>query len=114
VFFIEPTFAKRGSAATKLGEFLATGVPVLINDGVGDSGTIVRAGGAGVVLSSPSEADVRAALPAIDAVLGDPSTRARCRQTAETHFSLEDGIARYAALYDRLLGVPAILSRSAS
>jgi glycosyltransferase involved in cell wall biosynthesis len=114
VFFIEPTFAKRGSAATKLGEFLATGVPVLINDGVGDSGTIVRDGGAGVVLPSPSEADVRAALPAIDAVLGDPSTRARCRQTAETHFSLEDGIARYAALYDRLLGVPAILSRSAS
>src|SRR5258706_9840928 len=44
VFFITPALSTMGTAATKLGEFLATGVPVIINDGVGDSGRIVRDG----------------------------------------------------------------------
>jgi glycosyltransferase involved in cell wall biosynthesis len=43
VFFIKPCFSKLGSAATKLAELLGTGVPVVINDGIGDSGRIVSA-----------------------------------------------------------------------
>ena len=112
VFFIAPTPSKRGSAATKLGEFLATGVPVLINEGVGDSGAIVRDGGAGVVLPGVAEADVSRALPAIEAVLRDPGAAPRCRDTARRHFDLRDGIARYAALYARLAGGPTTERRS--
>jgi glycosyltransferase involved in cell wall biosynthesis len=102
VFFIAPTSSKRGSAATKLGEFLATGVPVLINDGVGDSGAIVREGQAGVVVSSTGDADLRAALPSVLALLDDPCTAQRCRDTARRHFDLRDGIERYASLYEEL------------
>src|SRR5207245_2390890 len=50
MFFIKPVFSKKGSAATKLGEFLASGVPVVINEGVGDSAEIVRNERVGVVL----------------------------------------------------------------
>ncbi len=114
VFFITPSFAKRGSAATKLGEFLATGVPVVINDGVGDSGAIVRDGDAGVVLASPDAADVRGALPEIERALHDPRAPGRCRAAARRHFDLESGIARYGALYERLTGAGAPVATGAA
>jgi glycosyltransferase involved in cell wall biosynthesis len=108
VFFITPTFSKRGSAATKLGEFLATGVPVVINDGVGDSGAIVRGGEAGVVLPSAGLADLEEALLRIERMLDAPSTSHRCRETARRHFDLAAGIERYAALYARLAGAVSV------
>src|SRR5207249_3474453 len=44
VFFIRVCFSKRASAATRLAEFLGCGIPVVINDGIGDSGALVRDG----------------------------------------------------------------------
>ena len=104
LFFITPTFSKRGSAATKLAECLGCGVPVIINDGVGDSGTIVRDARAGVVLAS-LDADALAALPArVDALIADPGVAARCRAAAEASFDLGSGVGRYRKLYRGLLG----------
>jgi glycosyltransferase involved in cell wall biosynthesis len=104
LFFIKPVFSKKGSAATKLGEFLATGVPVVINDGVGDSGAIVRNGRAGVVLPDTSRGSFEASVDEVKGLLGDRDAPDRCRRTAETWFDLERGIEKYATLYDRLLG----------
>jgi glycosyltransferase involved in cell wall biosynthesis len=102
VFFIRVCFSKRASAATRLAEFLGCGVPVVINDGIGDSGEIVRAGRAGVVLAETTrEAFERSAAP-LEALLGDPQTAARCREVAMQEFSLTHGVARYAALYEQL------------
>ena len=103
VFFIKVSFAKRASAPTKLAEFLATGVPVIINDGVGDSGTIVREQGVGVVLSDTHAAAGEASLSQVAALLRDPERSARCRQVAERFFDLEMGVRRYRALYERLM-----------
>ncbi len=60
LFFIKVCFSKKGASATKMGEFLATGIPVVINDGVGDSGRIVREHRAGVVLSRMGLAEFEA------------------------------------------------------
>lgn len=106
LFFIKPVLSKKGSAATKLGEFLATGVPVIINDGVGDSGRIVREARAGVVLPDTQRESFVASVPAIEALLDDPGLAARCRATAERWFDLESGAARYAELYARLGAMP--------
>jgi glycosyltransferase involved in cell wall biosynthesis len=102
VFFIKPCFSKRASAATKLGEFLACGVPVVINDGIGDSGAIVRQGCVGVVLAEANAAQYDASLPEVARVLADPEMPARCRAVAEREFSLDRGVERYAALYERI------------
>jgi glycosyltransferase involved in cell wall biosynthesis len=102
VFFIEPTFARVGRAATKLGELLATGVPVIINDGIGDSGRIVGDGRTGIVLLDVTPDSVAGSIPTLGALLDDPDIRQRCRATAERWFDLETGVERYAALYARL------------
>lgn len=102
VFFIRRCFSKRASAATKLAEFLACSVPVIINDGIGDSGAIVRGNDVGVVLDDASPATFEATAVDFDRVLSDVTIRARCRQTAERLFSLADGVARYASLYEQL------------
>jgi glycosyltransferase involved in cell wall biosynthesis len=107
VFFIRVCFSKRASAATKLAEFLGCGVPVVINDGIGDSGELVRGARAGLVLDDLSEASYPRALEALRRLADDPDAGARCRAAAERFFSLDGGVARYAALYDSLFAAPA-------
>jgi len=102
MFFITPRLSTVGAAATKLGEFLATGVPVIINDGVGDSARIVRDGRAGIVLPDVTPQSLAASLPAVAALLDDTDIRHRCRVTAERWFDLDAGVERYASLYARL------------
>ncbi|MBZ5557742.1 MAG: hypothetical protein LAO77_10765 [Acidobacteriia bacterium] len=102
VFFIRVCFSKRASAATKLAEFLGCGVPVIINDGIGDSGDTVRADGVGVVLPDTSRAAFAASEGAVRSLLADGGVAARCRATAVREFSLTEGAVRYAQLYDTL------------
>lgn len=106
LFFIKVCFSKRGSAATKLAEFLGCGVPVIINDGVGDSGWIVRESRVGVVLPDTRPEDFAASLPDVERLLADPHRAARCRETARRHFALDTGVRRYADLYARLASGP--------
>src|SRR5438552_18422610 len=102
LFFIKPVFSKKGSMATKLGEFLAAGVPVIINDGVGDSGDIVRKDGVGVVLSTLTDDAFRASQWDVEALLHDPDVARRCRAAATEYFDLERGVKKYEALYAAL------------
>jgi glycosyltransferase involved in cell wall biosynthesis len=106
VFFIRPSLSKRASAATKLAEFLACGVPVIINDGVGDSGAIVRAGRAGLVLSSLDEKSFARSLPEMRMLLADAGVRSRCRSVAADVFDLDRAVEQYASLYRRLAARP--------
>lgn len=104
LFFIKPSFSKRASAATKLAEFLGCGVPVIINDGVGDSGAIVRDAGVGVVLpANPVVASLKEAAPKLWSIISDPGTAARCRAVASELFDLDAGVDRYRRLYRQIL-----------
>jgi glycosyltransferase involved in cell wall biosynthesis len=102
LFFIRPSLSKRGSAATKLAEFLGCGVPVIINDGVGDSGRIVRRGAAGVVVPALDHASVETSLAQVRALLDDRGASGRCRQAALDVFDLEWGVGQYADVYGML------------
>lgn len=102
LFFIKPTLSKRGSAATKLAEFLACGIPVIINDDVGDSGAIVKRGQVGVVLSSVDAESVEGSLPGVRMILEDRAIGARCRKLAVELFDIERGVEKYRLLYRRL------------
>lgn len=99
MFFIRVCFSKRGSAATKLGEFLGCGVPVVINDGIGDSGWIVRKHNVGVVLSGTTRQDFDRSLQPVVRMWNDPAVSIRCREVAAQYFDLRAGIAQYASLY---------------
>ena len=96
LFFIRPTFSKIASCPTKLGEFLAMGLPVLTNGGVGDVAAVVEQSGAGVLVDRFDQAAYRAALTTLDAL---PRRGAEWRERARRWFDLDTGIDRYDALY---------------
>ena len=102
VFFIKPVFSKQASAPTKLGEFLGCGIPCLSNTGVGDMAAILQDEQVGVAVSAFDEATLAAALEKLLVMVAAPETVARCVAAAQRHFSLEEGVARYAAIYQQL------------
>ena len=103
MFFIKPVFSKKGSAATKLAEFLACGVPVVINDGIGDSGEIVRDKRVGIVLPQVDRAAFDESYERVRALFGDTESRRRCRDVAVELFDAGAGAAQYEAIYRELL-----------
>lgn len=77
---------------TKLGEFLATGRPVVVNSGLGDLDELVSRHDCGVVLRDASDGELERAVAEIDRLLEDPKTPLRCRTLAEEHFDVERGV----------------------
>lgn len=99
VFFIKPVFSKRASSPTKLGEFLACGVPCLTNAGVGDMQSILQGEGVGVVLSDFSPESEGEAVKQLLALCSDKDISQRCVDTARKYFSLEEGARAYDRIY---------------
>ena len=102
IFFIRPVFSKQASAPTKLAELLGCGVPCLGNSGVGDMAEVLEGDRVGVVLRAFDEDSMVAGLGQLLALAADPSTAARCVAAAQKHFSLNEGVRRYAAVYRQL------------
>lgn len=102
IFFIRPVFSKQASAPTKLAEFLGCGVPCLGNAGVGDMAEVLEGDRVGVALRAFDEDSLVAGLGQLLALAADPSTAARCVAAAQKHFSLDEGVRRYAATYRQL------------
>ncbi|HEY0412871.1 MAG TPA: glycosyltransferase [Allosphingosinicella sp.] len=101
VVFIRPTLSKAGCSPTKLAELFALNVPVIANAGVGDLDAIVDYGRNGSVIVPDFEpATLRAAL---EQVLTLPAGARGSIRAASAEFSLEEGIRRYASIYDRLV-----------
>lgn len=102
VFFIKPVFSKQASAPTKLAEFLGCGIPCLGNAGVGDMADVLEGERVGVALNDFSQASLRHGLERLIALSGQDDIQARCVAAARRHFSLDEGVARYRAIYDSL------------
>lgn len=98
VFFIRPTFSKKASSPVKQGELMAMGIPVICNEGVGDTDEIVNKNNAGLTinnLTTSSFSSINLAEYSFD-----PEN---IRKKATLHFSLKEGTQRYAYIYDKLL-----------
>ena len=54
--FIKPCFSKIASSPTKYAEYLASGLPLIINSGIGDSDALINNEGAGSLITEFSEA----------------------------------------------------------
>jgi glycosyltransferase involved in cell wall biosynthesis len=102
--FIKRCVSKIASSPTKNGEYLACGLPLVINAGVGDSDVLVNEWKAGVLIDDFSEEDYLRAGREIETMVRDPRVRESARSVAEKVFNLETVAAeRYAALYERVL-----------
>jgi len=102
VFFIKPLFSKQASAPTKLGEFLACGIPCLGNAGVGDMTKVLEGEQVGVVINAFDEVSISDGIQRLLKLVKDPKTSLRCVDAAKRHFSLDEGVERYRVVYDQL------------
>jgi glycosyltransferase involved in cell wall biosynthesis len=103
---IKPCLSKLSSSPTKVGEYLAAGLPVVSTAGIGDLDALLTdeagefGGPVGVVLPDCSCEAYRTALPRVLQLLDDPLTPARCRAAAAKYFDLEKvGWPCYRKLY---------------
>ena len=102
--FIKRCFSKQASSPTKNGEYLACGLPLVINAGVGDSDSLINDWKAGVLIENFSDEDFAQASRNIEAIVAAPDVRKNARSVAEQLFDLTAiGAERYAALYERVL-----------
>jgi len=101
--FRKPTFSQIAASPTKIPEYLAAGLPVVCNAGVGDMDDLVQGAAVGVVMRAfDSEAYAGAARTALE-LAADPHIATRCAGIASQHFNLESvGGASYRRMYRRI------------
>ena len=98
--FIKPCLSKLASSPTKNAEYLACGLPLIINSGIGDSDALVKEWGGGVLLTDFTEHEYTRIGERIQRMAAQ---REKARAIAEAVFDLETvGAERYAALYERV------------
>ena len=102
VMFIQPWHCKIASSPTKFAESLAAGVPVVVNKGIGDTEDIINKYRVGAVIEDFNKDSYQKAASQILSLLEEEGIKNRCWETAEKHFSLDMGVEKYAAIYQRL------------
>jgi glycosyltransferase involved in cell wall biosynthesis len=100
--FRRESFSTHGSCPTKIAECLACGIPVVVNEGIGDVAATLTENRAGPVLPEFTDAAYDHVLNELETLWSDPDLTRRCRNTAESCFALSDAVARYDEIYKSL------------
>lgn len=96
ISFIRPSFSKLSSSPTKVGEYLAAGLPIVTGRGIGDVDSLLSQFRVGILLEGFGEAQMRSAADALGQVVHDPEYAERSRQAARERLSLTGiGIPAY-------------------
>ena len=106
VSFIKSCFSKKASSPTKVAEYLACGLPVVLNGDIGDQAELAEETETCVVVDSFDGDELeRAVMRALTLASRPHAARvAAGRAVAEARFGLESvGVARYQRLYERLV-----------
>lgn len=102
LIFITPVFSKMASSPAKFAEYLSSGLPVIINEGIGDLEDYVFKNNIGAVVRDFNENQYRQAFVSLLNLLKDENLKFRCRQVACNSFSLDAGVDKYYKIYSRL------------
>ncbi len=97
LFFIKPSFSKRGSSPTKLAELLACGIPIIANAGVGDCDSIINENNCGVLIKNFTSSEYEKAIDTLADYTNKPAEY--YRNVSLTNFSLEKGVSLYEEIY---------------
>ena len=103
ISFIKPCYSKQSSSPTKIAEYLASGLPLVCNTGVGDLDKLIEENHVGALLREFTPLAYLKALHEVDLMRGDATLTERLRGVARQEFDLVGvGGTRYRRLYGRL------------
>jgi glycosyltransferase involved in cell wall biosynthesis len=103
VSFRRATFSQIAASPTKVPEYLAAGLPVVSNAGVGDTDELLERERVGVLVREFDDVDYARAAQEALRLCEEPGTSARCVEVARKFFDLETvGGRRYLDVYRRL------------
>ena len=103
ISFIKPCYSKQSSSPTKIAEYLAAGLPIVCNAGVGDLDKLIEEKQVGALLREFTPQAYLKALKGIDVMRSDENLAERLRGVARQEFDLVGvGRTRYRRLYERL------------
>ena len=101
VSFIKNCYSKQASSPTKNAEYLACGLPIIANSGIGDTDLHIKSKGIGALIDEFSDTGISSAISALQ---GLGNINELCRRTAKELFDLETvGGERYRRIYDRII-----------
>jgi glycosyltransferase involved in cell wall biosynthesis len=106
VSFIRPCFSKKGSSPTKVAEYLAGGMPIVMNAGVGDIDALATELDACVVVGSYDDQELEAAARrAVELARRPFQVRAEAtRRVARARYGMAElGVPRYEEIYRALM-----------
>jgi glycosyltransferase involved in cell wall biosynthesis len=99
LFFIKPAYSKKASSPVKQGELMAMGIPVICNDNVGDTASIVNTNQSGIVISKFDDRVLKEAAVMLEKAGFD---RKAIREKGKAVFSLSHGKDLYAEVYQKI------------
>jgi glycosyltransferase involved in cell wall biosynthesis len=103
VSFRKPTFSQIAASPTKIPEYLAAGLPVVSNAGIGDIDSLLESERVGVVIQDFSPAEFARAAKVAYALAQEVGVRQRCVDIARRHFDLKAvGGKGYLNVYRRI------------
>jgi glycosyltransferase involved in cell wall biosynthesis len=101
--FRKPTFSQIAASPTKIPEYLAAGIPVVSNAGIGDTDRVLLDDRIGIVVKDFNRDAYDQAVSGLLELLDDADLANRCRRSADKRFDLEKvGVERYRRLYQRI------------
>jgi glycosyltransferase involved in cell wall biosynthesis len=103
VSFIKPCYSKQSSSPTKIAEYLASGLPIVCNAGIGDLDKLIEQNQVGALVKQFTADAYLKALAEIAKVRSEERFAERLRDVARREFDLVGvGRTRYRRLYQRL------------
>jgi glycosyltransferase involved in cell wall biosynthesis len=104
LFFLAQGISEHGCSPTKIGEYWATGLPVVTTPNVSDTDDIIHKENVGIIVQKHTEEAYKKAFSELKELLKDPNISERCRRAAETYYALAPACERQIALYETVKG----------
>ncbi|QNH61467.1 glycosyltransferase [Hymenobacter sediminicola] len=98
---IKPAECRKFCSPIKVGEYWASGLPVVLTEGVGDDSDIIKQEGGGAIFNVLQPASIPAAIQRVAGILRQPDYREQTSQLAAHYRSLDRARQAYAAFFDR-------------
>jgi len=101
--FLAKGLSEYGGSPTKIGEYWAAGLPVVVTPNAGDTGEIITSERVGVVVNEHGDTEYDRAIRELASLLREDGLAKRCRRAAESHYALEPACERQSGLYSDLI-----------